>query len=373
MKKNVMRILASTLLLSVCLTSCLSNEATTTTTADTTTTDTTTAAAPAESTTTQEVEYTLRMSGIISEEHLIGRSMTYFADRCAELSDGRVEIELYFNNVMGDAREMVEATAMGNWDIVSVGSMDVAGYTSAFKFFNLPFLWESKGAATEFLTNTEAGQAVKDQLFADTGLMPMCYLDNGFFNVTANKIISTPDDVVGFKMRCQESDVLLQIWEDLGASPTPLAYSELYTALQQGAVDGMMNGYVTINDGGFAEVQDYVMKLGVVYDRAFFLIGAPTMESLPEDILDIVLQAASEAEAWCIENATEGYQTALDTMIADGMEVIDLSDNRDIWVEKAQGTYDWFRTAYPEVDLDAILETAAECNAMYPADDADVM
>ena len=71
------------------------------------------------------------------------------------------------------------------------------------------------------------------------------FQDNGFFGFTSNKLMETPADVRGFKVRCQESDILLQIWSDLGASPMPMSFSEVYTALQQGAIDGQMNSYIT--------------------------------------------------------------------------------------------------------------------------------
>ena len=327
----------------------------------------TSTATPAESPTetpASKPEYTLKLSGTVTDGHLVTETEKYFIQRVEELSGGRIKVELYPNNQLGDPRSMLEATIMGNHDIVECGLPQYAQFTNLLKFFNLPFLWETRDAAYGFMA-TEKGQELSKQVEEDVGVHILGFIDNGFFNFTTNRKVSTPADVKGLKLRCQESDVLLQIWTDLGASPLPMSFTEVYTALQQGAIDGQMNGYVTNFNSNYFEVQDYIVKLGLLFDVCPLSINADLYNSMPEDLQSVLDQAGAEMQQWCMENARSANQEAAEGWVKAGGEITDLTGNLEPWKEATQATYDWFRKSFPEVDLDAILETVAELNAQY--------
>lgn len=323
---------------------------------------------------TDDAEYVIKFSGTVSDEHLVTKVEYFFRDKVAELTDGRVRVDVYTNNQLGGPADVLSQVASGDVDMSECASITLAGYTNQLKWFNLPFLWDSKEAAMEYLAS-EKGQEIVKKAAEETNLVILGYADNGFFNLYANKAIETPDQLKGFKIRCQESDVLLKIWEDLGASPMPLSFSELYTALQQGTVDGMMNGYVTPASGRYYEVQDYITRLAVIYDVFTLQINKDLYESYPSDIQDALNQAMAEAQAYGLELAEEDNKAAKQLLIDNGMEIIDVLEDDSLysqWVEATQPTYDWFREEYPDVDLDSILTEVEKYNEMYPGSDVDV-
>jgi len=168
-------------------------------------------------------------------------------------------------------------------------------------------------------------------------------------------------------VRCQESDILLQIWSDLGASPMPMSFSEVYTALQQGAIDGQMNAYITNYNSGYYEVQQYFHKLGLLYDMMVVGISMESYNALPEDLQAVLDQAGQEMQEWNIQAAREENQRCADAWVEAGSEIVDMTDEetQSLWREAAQPTYDWFRESFPEIDLDTILETADMLNEQF--------
>ncbi|RGY97632.1 TRAP transporter substrate-binding protein [Clostridium sp. AM58-1XD] len=319
-------------------------------------------------------EYTLTFSGTVSDEHLVTKVEYYFRDKVEELTDGRVVIKVYNNNQLGGPTDVLSQVASGDIDMSECASIQLAGYTNQLKWFNLPFLWESKDAAMAFL-KSEEGIAIRDKAAEETNIVILGYADNGFFNLYSNKPIESPSQLKGFKIRCQESDVLLQIWDDLGANPMPMSFAELYTALQQGTVDGMFNGYVTPASGGYWEVQDYISRIAVIYDVFTIQINKDLYESMPEDIRQALNDAMAEAQEYGLELAEQDNLAAKQKLLDNGMEIIDVMGDEDLysqWVTAAQPTYDWFRKTYPDIDLDTILDGVKKYNEMYPGSDKDV-
>lgn len=370
MRKNILAtILAAAMVLS--LTGCLGNGDSSGNSNGGSTASASSAPNPGNS---KDAEYTLTFSGTVSDEHLVTKVEYYFRDKVAELTDGRVVVNVYNNNQLGGPTDVLSQVSSGDIDMSECASIQLAGYTNQLKWFNLPFLWESKDAAMAFL-GSEEGLAIRDKAAEETNIVILGYADNGFFNLYSNKPIESPDQLKGFKIRCQESDVLLQIWDDLGANPMPMSFAELYTALQQGTVDGMFNGYVTPASGGYWEVQDYITRIAVIYDVFTIQINKDLYEGMPQDIRQALNDAMAEAQAYGLELAKQDNEAAKQKLVDNGMEIIDVLADEALyskWVEAAQPTYDWFRKTYAEIDLDPILEGVAKYNDMYPGGDRDV-
>lgn len=317
-------------------------------------------------------EYTFKMSGTVTEDHLVTKTDRFFCDTVEELSGGRIRIDLYPNNQLGDPRSMLEATSMGNNDFIECGLPMYANFSNQMRFFNLPFLWDNRDAAYAFM-DTEEGEVVRAAIEKDVGVRILGLIDNGFFTWTSNKEMKTPADVKGFKIRCQESDVLLQIWSDLGASPLPMSFTEVYTALQQGAIDGQMNGYITNYNNGYYEVQEYTNVAGLLFDVCPLSVSADVYYSLPEDLQAVLDEAGQKTQEWCMELAREENLRCREGCIEKGMIMNDMMDeaSRNMWREASQPTYEWFRKSFPEVNLDAILKTVTDLNTQYASSNAE--
>ncbi len=362
--------LAMTGAMSVLLCSCLSNQSATTSGGTSTGANTSTDNPYSD----VMPDYKLRFSGTVSDEHLVTKVEYYFRDKVAELSEGRIQVTVYNNNQLGGPTDVLSQVSSGDIDMSECASIQLAGYTNQLKWFNLPFLWDSKEAAMEFLSS-DLGMEIRDKAAEETNIKILGFADNGFFNLYSKRPISTPSDLSGFKMRCQESDVLLQMWTDLGANPMPMSLTELYTALQQGTVDGMFNGYVTPASGGYWEVQDYITRIAIMYDVFTMQINKDLYEGMPEELQKCMDDAMAQAQDYGLEIAEEDNLAAKQKLLDNGMEIIDVLADEDLyaqWVEASKPTYDWFRKTYPEIDLDAILPEVQKYNEMYPGSDKDV-
>ena len=185
--------------------------------------------------------YTIQLAGSVSEDHPITQSLNKFKELAEQYSNGRLKVEVYPNGQLGSNREFYEQCQSGNIQMAEAGAVILANFTNKFKFMQLPFLFNSREACQNFL-KSDAGQQLNKDIAEETGIYPLVYFENGWQAVTnSKKEIKTPDDLSGLKIRTQENDILLEIYTEMGCNPTPMAFSELFTAMQQKTVDGQVN------------------------------------------------------------------------------------------------------------------------------------
>ena len=164
----------------------------------------------------------------------------------------------------------------------------------------------------------------------------------------------------GLKLRVMTSDVYIKTFEALGAAPVSMQFSELFSALQQGAVDGQDNGLILSMDSKFNEVQGYYTDLGHVQDTSVIFISESFYQSLPEDLQQVVVQAAQEAVA----KERQDYADKLDSYLEEMKKTMDVTiltdEQRAEFKETCQSVYDWYRKSYPDYDLDNIMADIAK-------------
>jgi tripartite ATP-independent transporter DctP family solute receptor len=170
----------------------------------------------------------------------------------------------------------------------------LGNFVPQVKLFNLPFLFKDRKTCYEVLDGP-VGSAIAD-LFPKVGIRSLGWFENGFRNVTNSKRpITAPADMDGLKIRVMEDDVFILTMKALGASPLPMAFGELYTALEQKAVDAQENPLAVIYSSRFFEVQKYLAMTGHFYSPAMLLIGEMTWKSLEPDRQKIIVDAAAQA------------------------------------------------------------------------------
>ena len=173
-------------------------------------------------------------------------------------------------------------------------------------------------------------------------------------------MVDSPDDCAGLKLRVMTSDVYIKTFEALDAAPIGMQFSELFSALQQGAVDGQDNGLLLSMDSKFNEVQGYYTDLGHVQDTSVIFISEAVWQSLSEEDRAIVQQAVDEAVSHNRDLCKEKLDSYLEEM-KKSMEVTILTDEqRAAFKEACQPVYEWYREAYPDYDLDAIMADIAK-------------
>lgn len=229
----------------------------------------------------------ITMATCVTEESTLGRACTEFKKYVEEESQGKLSINILPNSQYGGDRESTEAVAMGTIQMCPAVTSVLTAYSNDFMILDLPFLFTSRQASYDALDG-DLGKAL-DKHLADIGLVNLGYDDNGLRQMTNNvRPINTPDDLKGVKMRVMESPVFIRMFELLGANPVPMSFSEVYTALQQGTVDGQENGASLIYDSKFQEVVKYMSLTGHVYSVNASLINKDFYEGLPEDLQKII-------------------------------------------------------------------------------------
>ncbi|WP_368503916.1 TRAP transporter substrate-binding protein [Alkalihalophilus sp. As8PL] len=283
---------------------------------------------------------TIRAGIGLNNEHPQYKGLEKFAELVEERTDGSIVVETYHSGQLGDDRSMMEALQLGTQEVTVPSTAPIANFVSEFSVFDFPFLFPSSEVADEVLDG-EVGQSFLDKL-EDQNLMGLAYWENGFRNLTNSKQpVATQEDFQGLTIRTMENDLHLEAFRALGANPTPMAFTELFTAMQQGTVDGQENPYATIYLEGYYEVQQHVSNTNHIYSPFVFMMSKSFFDSLTEEEQEIVSEAALEAGAYQRELNREANETYLANLQEEGMTYTEISeDERQKMVETVQPVID---------------------------------
>ena len=248
------------------------------------------------------------------------------ADAVKERTDGRVIIEVFPNSEIGAERELTEGMTLGTVDLVVSSTAPVTNFVPELAVLDVPFLFKDRDSAVEVL-NGEIGE----ELFAslkENGIIGMSWGENGYRHITnAIRPIEKPEDLKGLKIRTQENKIHLAAFEALGAQPTPMAWTEAITGLQQGVVDAQENPAIVADQFKlYDSKQKYMSLTGHVYSVAIYMMSQKTYDELPEDLRDIVLEEGQKAGAKERDLIVEMEKESIQTLKDNGVEIIEEID-----------------------------------------------
>ncbi|HSI67663.1 MAG TPA: DctP family TRAP transporter solute-binding subunit [Planococcus sp. (in: firmicutes)] len=287
-----------------------------------------------------EETYTIRLAHLVPEEQSSHVKAVEFKEKLESESDGRIIVELYPNGQLyGSDREAIEAVQLGNIEMTIPAVAAMASFNDKFQVFDLPFLFNSNEAAYEALDG-ELGQELMADL-ENNDLKGLVFGENGFRHVSNNRgPIESPSDLEGLKMRTLESPLHTDTFNAFGANASPFAFGELYTALQQGTYDAMDCPISLYYTNRFYEVQDYLTLTGHVYAATALLANNDFFNGLPEDLQELVTEAAEEFRTEQRELAQQQDSEFMEQLEEAGMQINDLTDEqRDEFREAAESVY----------------------------------
>lgn len=281
-----------------------------------------------------------------------GVGATAMAERLEELSGGTMTIEQFPANALGGEREMVEGAQIGTVDLVITSTGPVGNFVPETLITDLPFLFRDYEHAHAVLDG-EIGQEILDK-FPEHGLIALAWGENGFRNLTNNvRPVRAPEDVQGLKVRTMENEVHMEAFEELGVLPTPMAFPELFTALQQGTVDGQENPVGVILSGDFAQVQDHLSITQHVYSPALILMSPVAWDPLTDEQKAWVEEAADAGAQAMREKARQDAEEGVATLQEQGMEVVEDVD-RAAFEEALRPAFEQFAERFGQDKIDAI-------------------
>lgn len=302
-----------------------------------------------------EKEVTLKAAHSVAEAHPYHLGLVRFKELVEERTNDKVIIELYSNAVLGDERACIEGLQLGTLDIAVSSTGPLGNFEEDFLILDLPYLFKDVTHARTVL-DSEIGQELLDSL-EDIGIIGAAFWENGFRNVTNSKrAINSLKDMNGLKLRTMENEVHMAAFKTFGVDPTPMAWSEVFTSLQTGALDGQENPIAIIHAQQLNTVQDYLALTNHVYSPSALLISEITMDKLDGATREILLKAAKEAGDYERELLSSMEATQLVELEEAGMIVT--RPNLGEFISTAQTIYADYEDQFTEGLIDDILEMA---------------
>lgn len=243
-----------------------------------------------------------------NEDHIWNKTALKFAELVDEKTDGQIEVKVYPNEQLGNEIDNINMIKAGTADMVISGE-SMQNWAPKAALMAVPYAFRD----TEHMRSSidgEIGEEIAAQIEEKVGIIPLYYHVRAPRNLTSSEPISSPEDLDGFKMRVPNVPVFVDAWKAAGASPQVMAFSEVFTALQQGVINGQENPVDLIYSAGFYEVQKYVNQTEHVNGWVYVLVGKEQFEGLSEDLQAAVLEAADEAQAYgdkLFSEETENY------------------------------------------------------------------
>lgn len=257
----------------------------------------------------------------LSPDSHYGIGAQAFIDTLTELSGGDFTGEQAAAGQLGGERDMIEGLQIGSLDVVITSTGPLGNFVPEVFVLDLPFLFRDYDHARAVLDG-DIGQELLAKI-GENDLVGLAWTENGFRHVTnSQRPVNTPEDLNGLKLRTMENRVHMAAFGDMGAAPTPMAFPELFTALQQGVVDGQENPITVISSSKFWEVQKYVSLTGHVYSPAVILASPVIYDGLTEEQQGWFQEAAAASAAATRAEVNRLEDAGVALLRENGMEVI---------------------------------------------------
>lgn len=280
-----------------------------------------------------------------------------FKENIESRTDGRFEIDIYNGGQLGGDRELMEALQVGNVEFNILTASDMGMFAPEMEVQDLPYLFENWDQVFKFLESEAALDfyALSDE----AGIKTLSFMPRGFRHITNNAgPINTPDDMAGKKMRVAESAIYVDTFEAFGANALALAWGEVFTALQQGTVDGHENTIVTIRDYKINEVQDYLSMTGHMFGFGAITVNPDFFDGLSPEDKEIFQQAATDAAIDIGALQQEAEVTTIEELKAAGMQFNEV--DKEAFMSLIQPVYDKYFENHDKKYYDAIKAAVAE-------------
>ena len=241
-------------------------------------------------------EFLLQASHLVNENHTWFQAFEYFAEILKERSEGRIILKNYHSEQLAKEIEAIRLIQSEVIDMTTTGSM-LNNWIDIVAFCELPFLLRDSTDMKNIIEGP-IGKRMEQEMIEKTGIRPLGYFQRGERHLTSNRPIKHPKDLKGLIVRVPNVPTFVTAWEALGAKPTPMAFSEVFTSLQQGTIEGQENPFAMIKSAGFAEVQKYINLTAHVVSWTYPVIGEKQFQKFPDDLKVIFLQAAKDMQVY---------------------------------------------------------------------------
>jgi tripartite ATP-independent transporter DctP family solute receptor len=300
------------------------------------------AAAPAQ-------KVTLSISHIVNEQNSWHKASVFFKDQVEKASGGRIEVKIYPNSSVGTELDGINSIVSnaGDVDIIFTGE-SLGSVIPELTLLGVPYMISGYDHLKK-VAEGPIGAGLEKLMIEKANMRVLGYYTRGPRDITANKPIRTVADLKGFNIRVPASPMHVAAWEALGAKTTPMAFAEVFTALQQHTIDGQENPLAMIQSGNFYEVQKYLCKSEHLISWVYIVINEAKFQSLPKDLQDIIVKAGKDMQAYENKLFLEDELTLEKFMTDHGMTVISDVDKASLASQMRVGLDPVIQKQYPAV------------------------
>jgi len=287
----------------------------------------------------------LKLGHVGEPGSLIGAAADEFAKRANDKLGGKFKVVTYGSSQLGGDKELLQKLKLGTVDMAEPSTV-MSSEADVFGVFEMPYLVKDR----------EHMKRIEKELFwskmepaaEKKGLKLLAVWENGFRHITNNKRpIVTPADLQGIKLRVPEGKWRVKMFQAYGANPSPMKFSEVFTALQTGVMDGQENPFAQIASAKFYEVQKYLSLTGHVYSPAYLAVGSKKWATLPPDVRKTLESTAKEVQGWIYDKAAKDDDLLLQKMKASGSIQVNEA-NKNAFIAASKPVYDEFAKEVPE-------------------------
>lgn len=279
----------------------------------------------------QAAEYELKLGHVANENNSWHQAFVSFAEQVRQRSEGRLEIKIYPNSQLGQEMDMINGIQLGTVDMTMSGE-SLQNWAPKAALLAVPYALRDSQHLHQ-VADGELGKEIEQQITERAGVVPLTWFERGARQLTSNKPVRSPEDLRGMTVRVPNAPLFVSAWQAMGAKPTPMAFTEVFTALQQGVVHAQENPLSLIDSASFFEVQKYVNKTDHVRSWIYVLIGKRQLEKLPEDLQQVLFDAARDMKAYEHELFVQSEEELEDKLKEKGMTFVDV--DQDAFKEKA--------------------------------------
>jgi tripartite ATP-independent transporter DctP family solute receptor len=275
---------------------------------------------------------TLQLGHLANEENSWHPAAVKVGEELSALTDGRIAVEVYPNESLGKEMDLIAGMQLGTADMTITGE-SLQNWAPMAALLAVPYAYTSLEQMDE-VAGGEIGDQIEAQIVERARIRPIAYFARGPRNLTSNREVKSPDDLNGLKLRVPNVPLFVDTWSALGASPTPMAFSEVFTSLQNGTIDAQENPLALIDSANFAEVQDFVNLTEHVRSWIYLAISEATWQQLSDADKEAVMEAAKRAQDFERELFLADEQRLVDTLKEKGMTFVEV--DTAAFAEKAE-------------------------------------
>jgi tripartite ATP-independent transporter DctP family solute receptor len=299
-----------------------------------------------------QAQVVMRNSVSIAQNSHQGNGIDVLSQEVEKGTKGRIIIKNFFSGSLGGERESIESVQLGTQELTGTSTGPIPNFVPAVKILDIPFLFRDKAHARAVLDGP-IGQAMLKE-FDSKGFKALAWSENGVRHMTNNKRpINLPDDLKGLKMRTMENPVHVAAYKGFGIITTPMAFPEVFTALQQGVVDGQENPLSVIMAAKFEQVQKYMTLTAHVYSPALLLMNKASFDKLSPADQKVFLDAAKLAVIATRARVDKDDASGVTELRSKGMSIIENFD-KAAFVAKLAPVFTQFEKDFGKDKIDAI-------------------